>query len=664
MRTDRPWALFAVISVVVCAPLPSRSQPEPTAMPTDPAPPAEPDDVTVFVMPVPDSPRARRYMGIFDREVAAAVGTFDVETGLVRHTVPDGSPGVGPEVAQLERFARKRYISPLNSWAYGVGRMTAHTVCAMALAHAQPLSRLHNDPDLLQAVASGLEAHVRAQDESGEWIFSLLRYATIYGSHEMAWRLESLLTAYFCVRDALTEAQRERYWRMLNRAMRFLQRTPCDHANNRGMVWTAAMAMCARATGDSTYLDGARGMWRHICAHVFAPSGMIREGVGPCTLYSPVTYNYLIRYRLMSGDDSLDPVVLRSTDWMAEMYTDQTDVFLGVSTRYECEDGGAYLLRALPGFELFVDERPHFADLSETILDETPKRYSRSVLGNGGVGWITAAWLHRPDAVAAAKGTLPPNYVRRYAEQATAYYTVAQPGYSAMLTLRGLPARKGLQTWAARRSSPFIFPDNGRPSTVQAWGYDLSERDVTEWDAERHDTSDLPSVTGWHGDLAVTYLVSPRSTIVVHSLARTQGRTTIWRGSPRYIAGYQLDGDRVVADGAAGALYGWGPPPTIREDGLAVCYRDTSATQVYALASGRFLRGRDLPPGERAQAAGSLSGGVRLVEWVDDAGHFVTAVNHGAARATAAARLPDGRTESVDLARGQAQVWKVEAAER
>ena len=170
--------------------------------------PPEPSDASVFTQPAPDSPRARRYMALFDRSVAEVRERFDAERGLIRHTVPEGSPGVAPEIASLDRFLRKSYISPLNQWAYRVGRTSSSHTGTLAYAYAQPLSRYYHDPGLLRAVCQGFEAFIRAQDASGEFVFTPIRYASVYGTHEMSWRLECFITAYFCIRDALTEDQR------------------------------------------------------------------------------------------------------------------------------------------------------------------------------------------------------------------------------------------------------------------------------------------------------------------------------------------------------------------------------------------------------------------------------------------------------------------------
>ena len=611
--------------------------------------PPEPSDASVFTQPAPDSPRARRYMALFDRSVAEVRERFDAERGLIRHTVPEGSPGVAPEIASLDRFLRKSYISPLNQWAYRVGRTSSSHTGTLAYAYAQPLSRYYHDPGLLRAVCQGFEAFIRAQDASGEFVFTPIRYASVYGTHEMSWRLECFITAYFCIRDALTEDQRTRYWAFLNRAMRFLRATPCDHPCNRGMVWAAVMSMCWRATGDESYLRDAREMWRLINPHIFHESGQVNEGPGPCTVYSPISYEYLMRYRIMTEDPSLDPIIRRSTDWMAEMYTDCLTVFQGASTRHDSPNTAHKAAPMLLACELFVEDSPQYADMADSILLRLEERCPEAPAQHGSIAWITAAAHHKPDATARASGARRPAWVHHYAIDATEYYTVGQEGYQTMLALRGLPAKKGMQTWAARGEPAFIFPEEGHVSTVRAWGYDLAGRDATRWESQRADTSDIASVTAQHGALLVTYLVGPQSLIVVHTLEREQERETVWCGSKRHIKGYVLDGTKVKAEGARGALYWWGPAPVLSEDRLEIRFRDRAATQVYAFSRGELRRGGEA----------QLEGEALMVEWTDAAGHYVAVVNHATKSVPVALRLPGDRTEKATLEPMQAHVWRV-----
>lgn len=613
-----------------------------------------------FARPIAPSLRAKRYVEVFDSALAQQIGQFDSERGLVRHTVPEGSPGVGPEVALLDRWERKRYISPANMWANYVGRSSANLICAMALARTQPLSRYYRDPDLLRSIRQGFRAFEAIQLPSGEFAFTPLRYATIYGSHAMAWWLENLIAAWFCVADELPEEERARSWAMLNRAMAFLRDTPCDHACNRGMVWTAVMSVCGRATGDSAYLRDANAMFDRIRGQIFQASGEILEGVGPCSNYSSVSLEYLLRYREMTEDTTLDEAIVRSIDWMQEMYTDGAVPFLGVSTRYELTDGGGKMVAMLPALERYEPMHPWYGALADTIIAAAAASHLPEVLENGGLCWMSAAALHRPGAVASEMdpGERRTRWINRYEGQATAYWTVGTEAYRTFLVLRSLPPRKGLQTWAANGSNPFIFPEMGRESTVTGWGVDLAGRNVSLHDRSRFDETALQAVSAQHGPIWVTYVVGLRSLVVIHTASAGE-RETIWRGSGRYVGEYRIapGGSRVIAENARGALAWWGPAPAIDPDRLTIRFRDSATSQIYAFASGPFHTGTEFHEWDRSRV---LSGDAVLAQWKDDSGHFVAVVNHSDSATAATVALPSGRTESISLVPGQTQVWRIE----
>ncbi len=610
----------------------------------------ETSDASAFTLPLSDLPRVRVYVRLFDDAVDSAVDRFDEQTGFVHHDMPAGSPGAEEWVADLDPEERKAHIGPLNEWAGGLARATANVICACGLAYAQPLSRHHRDSRMFDAVRSGLDAFARIQLPTGEWGLTPLRYATIWGSHEMGWQLENVLTAYFCVRDRLPPEDRERFWGMLGRAMEFLLATPCDHPNNRGMVWLATMAMCQRATGDDRFRRAADDIWRYIRDHVFHSSGMVKEGVGPCSNYSPVSYEYLARYRLMTGDRKLDPTLLRATDWMLEMYTDETAPFLGVSTRFEQLEGGAETTCLLPGLELFADERPWYRDSVEAILRKVQERYSGSILKNGGIGWLSAAAAHRDVAEAPAPR---PAYIGRYTDQATDYSTFGGEAYQTMIAYRSLPPKKGLQTWAVRGAPAFLFPGGNVPSTVRAWGFDLASCDVTVWDPVRTDRGgDVHSLSARHGEMLVTYLLAPHTTIIVQTLPRPTPRETVWRGGEVETGSYYIDGPRVRAHGAPGALHWCGPRPEIADDGLTIAFRDDAATQVYALAVGEFNFGDGLTEDGAQEPTGLVH-----VAWHDNLGHYSATINHATEAAVAHVPNPVGKgKESVELAPGASRV--------
>ncbi|HPU85168.1 MAG TPA: hypothetical protein PLE60_07520 [Candidatus Latescibacteria bacterium] len=573
----------------------------------------------MFLFPAKVSARARRYFSLFDRALANLLAHFDVEAGLIRHAVPEGSPGAPEEVADLDRFERKKRISPLNRWAYGVGRQSAAAIGAFGYGYAQRLSMYSGDPDILRAVRNGLEAFTRIQVPSGEFVFTPIRFCSVYGTHEMAWRLECLLTAFLCVREALTSEEQSRYWAMLLRAMEFLRETPCEHRCNRGVVWCAVMAMCWRATGDERYLADAQTVWERVAPDVFLENGQIFEGCGPCNGYSMISYEYLLRYRFAAEDESLDPVIESSTDWATRMYTDRYVTFRGVSTRQDISDATHKAIPLLLGFERLSSRVPWYSEMAENLLDRIERGYEAAPVQHGGIAWVAAAAAHNPATwnVSSPAARRAPS-VRSYSSQATSYATVEQRGYQALIAFRSLSPRKGLQTWAVRGEAPFIFPEDNHPSCAISWGHDSARDNVTEWDTIREDADQFPSFTTRTGDAVTSYVVTPMTLVVVYSFDTPRETVIRWCGSSRHTRGFHLQDGFVSATGAKGALHWWSSEPAISSDGFVVEFRGSFLTQAFAFSAGGFRR-----IGSIASQDGLIS-----LFWEDDGGKFAAIVNH------------------------------------
>ena len=582
----------------------------------------EADDASIFTLTAEDTARGRRYMAVFDDAVAELLPRFDTERGLVRVDIPEGAPGVPESAALLPRDERKRLISPLNTWAYTLARSSAGAIGALAYAFAQPLSRHHGDETFLKAVSAGLAAFEEAQLPSGEYAFCPIRFSSAYGTHEMAWRLECLLTAYFCVRERLSDEARGRAWKSLSEAMRYLQAAPCDHPVNRGMVWTAVMAMCWRATGDESFRDDAARMWERIGDFVFQRNGEINEGAAPCINYSLVSFEYLVRYQLMTGDSALDAVVERSLTWLEGMFTDSLEPFRGLSSRKDESKTGHTAARLLPAFEMLAERHEVFAGRAEDLLDKVAALYPAAAASHGGISWMTAAHHATVPSDPAAHGERK-TFVREYWNNASYYVHVRQKGYQTGVVFRGIPEKKGLQIWAAGNGAPFLCTDPDRICTAKSWGFDLKAVDVhVDTRAVMQRPEETACQTGVvsiaHGPLSVTYLFTPETTVVVQTLADGLERETTWRCSERYGCRYVREGDLIRCDGAPGVFAWWGAEPVIEEDGRTIAIRDSAPTQVFAFSTGEVV----------GCALTEISPGVVEVLWRDTEGAYRALVNH------------------------------------
>jgi hypothetical protein len=335
-----------------------------------------------------------------------------------------------------------------------------------------------------------------------------------------------------------------------------------------------------------------------------------------------ISYEYLLRYRLASGDASLDSTIARSSEWVTRMYTDRYTTFRGVSTRQDMPDATHKAVPMLLGLESLTATSAHYCDMAELLLDRIEASHVSAPVQHGGIAWIAAASAHSPSAAASARGARRAPCVQRFKSQATEYVTIEQPGYQSFIAFRSFPPRKGLQTWAVRGEPPFIFPEDGAPSTIRFWGYDSATRNITDWDVVREDRGAQTSVTARSGDLTSSYLITPYSLVVVHSFGSETDSEVIWSGSDRHIGGYHVNGPSVTASGAKGGLYWWGMSPRIGQDGFSVVFRETAATLVFAFSSNSF---------ERLGEVATRNGQIR-VSWRDDGGRFDAVLNHSAER--------------------------------
>ena len=584
------------------------------------------NNTSVFTMPMRDIGHARDFISALDSVVKKEITAFVGETGLVEGGRPAVMPVIHDSVANLDRRTRKGHITSESHWYYRVGRHSASAVGVLANGYAQPLSHYHRDPKLLKMIENTFNAFADRQTADGDVAFCPLRYGSVYGSHEMAWRVENFIVAWYAIRNDLDAETKTRYWTFLSRWMQALQNTRCDHSCNRGMVWLGVMSMCYRATDDISFLNDARDVWKQVRKPIFFTNGQVNEGHGPDAVYSPISYEYLIRFRMMTDDTALDPIIRASTRWMSEMYTEALVPFQGLSTRYDTDDAGYKAHRLVAGMEFLAQSDPAWRPRADAMRERVLRYHPASVGSHGAISWATAGWLHtrRPTT---AIVTPDPVAVTRYSTTARRYYTVSQTKYQAMLTLKSTNPRIGLQTWAVRGSAPFICPDERMASTVRMWGYDLAHSSVSKRDRDhrRSEASGLYVITTTHGRLRTTYVLSPSSTIIIHSTARPELRETVWRGSKRHIRGYRVEDDHVIAAGAAGALYWTGGEPVITTDGLSITFRDTAAVQAYALASGTFGFTRIARNGRDS-----------VVHWRDSTGRYSAQINH--ARGTVATR--------------------------
>jgi len=486
--------------------------------------------------------RAAGYLEYFDSQIERFMDGFDVKTGLVR--------GVDPadferddwdwSIAALPREERKKFVDdPKYSWCYGVGRGSAALIGVFGQAYGLEGSAYHRDPRLLEYVKSGFETFLAHQDTTGEFIFCPVRFSTVYGAHEMSWRLIPLILAFKGVEDSLSPAERRRYFGMLRLGMDFLLASNYRSLSNRGCVWAGAMALSYRVAGDERYLEAAKERWGEV-RRIFQPSGEVLEGQGPDHNYSPISFLYIFLYRVMSEDPSPDTTLMRSLDWFVKMYTDAGLPIEGMSTRGWMDSGKRlqYLLGAL---EYYAPRRPYYAALAGNILGVMRSEGIPILMG----GWpiLAAAAYYDPQVKAKPLPGRLRSYLDLFSSERSVYALVGKRNYRTAVVFKSRLPLKGLQVWAWNGRAPAIYPAEDAVSAVLFGGKSSAEIDMMLDNSFQVSRGDLDILTFYQMGLYTTWVFSPYSTVVIEN--RREGLELV-----RWAIGRELSGIAKLGRGA------------------------------------------------------------------------------------------------------------------
>jgi len=594
------------------------------------------------------NPRTERYLADFERAVETTLDSMDPETGLLRIAGLPDPKQFDWSIARLDRFARKRLITPEYSKYYRLSRGSAAAIGLLGEAYALPLSRFHHDPRLLTAVRRGLEAFTAHQDPSGEWIFCPIRFSTVYGSHEMAWRLEPLLRAFVSVKADLSPEEHDRYGGMLEKATDFLLHTPCLHECNRGVVWAGVMALAYAMLGKPEYLDAARQNWAHVIPYVFRDDGQVLEGPGPDHGYSAVSLRYAFLYRLMSGDATADEILIRSLRWVPRLYDAVGVPFTGMSTRTNITDGNR-LEAYLPALEYYADREPMFDRLAGDFIHYLEDRGLAFAGSHGGAYALRAALFHRARPDVSEAEVL--DCFQVYADDVSIYAAVRRR-YQTVINLRSRQPQNGLQMWTYGREKPVVCPTRDLASGTETWGYTSWLTDARGDEAYRICHSDLEALAVERGGHYDFYIFSPVSTVVIYAGPHRQ-RKTRWVLSKQEVAEPTLLEGRVGFAGQSAALYYGGSPPRLRETSetrLLEFERD-GGFDWYAFSGAAF----------REESVGDAPDGIVAFGFTDATGSYRVLANPSSA--TRKGRIettwPERRTLDVELGGKEVRVTAV-----
>ena len=528
----------------------------------------------VLKRPIVDCVRNRDYQARTDRNTADRLEVFDIDQGLI---IPEGEPATwDPAESAAWDEDRRRQLSrrPEWQWFYDQGRSSASFIGRVAFCYRHALSRYHRDPAALEVVRSGLRAFRERQVGSGSFEFCPVGYSTIYGSHEMAWKLEPLIYAYVWAGDDLPADEREAAWDMLVRAAAFLRSRCNTDPNNRGAVWCAITALAGLLLEDQSYLEAARANWDRIAPRIFQ-AGQIMEDTGPDSNYSYACVAYVYLYRLYADDASLDAPLSLVQHWFARMRTLGGVPFEGMSSRMTNLVFNK-LYDVIPMLERYAREEPFYTELVNRYLRYMDNVGRGSHVNHGCDMRIWAMMEHDPSIEA---GAPEPDWYRAYAGEYktdATLYAVVKREYQTAITLRAPLPMKGLQTWAFGDEPPLIHPAAEFSSGTKGWGIDTAALYVGKaagsgvWaDREAHwgSPDGVSTYSMRQEELWTHYVFTPVATLVVIS-GDIGRRVTQWVINTA-VSPHPTVGDAAVSfEGLRGRLFfvGGGPevhlPPT------------------------------------------------------------------------------------------------------
>ncbi len=474
-----------------------------------------------------DSRMAELYIAFLDRDIKEALKQFNPQKGLLEIGNPQETTAETIELNPLAYDKRRSLANNPNYLiSYRQSRLTASLAGGMAYAYSFKKSDYYKDPQILNHIKAIFNTFGANQAETGEFVFTPIHYCSVWGTHEMAWRLEPLICAYDIIQSDLSPEERGKFKSILDKGMEFLLKNEQSSMTNRGMVWCGVMSLCYRFTGEEKYYREAQRVF-HWVKRIFAGSGEIREGPGPDLGYSTISLQYLFLYRLMTGNEELDDLLTRSLKWYTRLFTFHAVPLEGMSTRQWLTEGSR-VARILGALTFYADQNPEFAQIATRYLEafiDSPGGFS---LDHGGGYFLRGAEYHkRPDDL---KDIPYEPYEQLYKSDHALYFLIGR-NYQTAVTLRGRKPLKGLQTWSYKGQKPIIFPSKAIQSKVVGFGYDSSLMDVSWEQKPAYNLTSLDDgiqvLSYSQGELITAYIFSNDTTTVIFRSKSGGGRVEL-----------------------------------------------------------------------------------------------------------------------------------------
>ncbi|MBT3605094.1 MAG: hypothetical protein HN521_18695 [Candidatus Latescibacteria bacterium] len=445
---------------------------------------------------IPNTPRKERYLGLFEATLD------DTYLGLDLNWLSFGE--------ESGYFARSQ----------------TNIIGRLAFAwHTAELS-FYQDPtvgDMLRQAFMAVADHITPE---GQFIWPNDKDMYWAGSHEHAWRLEPLLMGFIWADGVFSDDERDHVAAALRRAADWLIANPCIQHNNRGIVWCAIVMLCGLYYDDSAMQDVAASEIEAILRGVILEDGEIGEhtkqyaGGGPCTNYTYTGLGYVYLYRLFSGDDGLDTLLMQGARWLS-IYNSISGYPLAAGASVRVAKPDPALTDGLPFLEWASHTDPFFARVADRHLNKMASIQR-------GVGThIISPTIWAMLARGVDLDEIPEwyqNWTEMY-ERPNVQYALIGREYQTGITFRARlgPYRdvpeegvhlRGLQTFAYGEEVPILFHGRNIVSTTCADQTDTCMTNAIKTAVFTKNGLDI--IAEYRNDLETFYIFSPISTLVVH----------------------------------------------------------------------------------------------------------------------------------------------------
>jgi hypothetical protein len=186
---------------------------------------------------------------------------------------------------------------------------------AVAWATKSDANPYYHDPKVLEAIMSGGDALIAAQDAKGMWEFRK-KDNSFWGMTYMPWTYSRWIRTFALVRDAMPPEHRKRWEDALILGYTGISQTCLGHVHNIPTHHAMGLYLAGRVFDRQDWCDQAKSFMATVVAEQ-DPGGFWSEHYGPVVAYDFVYVDAIGTYYAMSGDEAVLPALEKATRFHA-----------------------------------------------------------------------------------------------------------------------------------------------------------------------------------------------------------------------------------------------------------------------------------------------------------------------------------------------------------